>query len=313
VIITRYEPPAGHSPGGLRYVLKEGHDQHAYMADLVGLAVKGLLIIETEDTSSGVRWSLARTDTPLPVDLSNAERTLMTTLFGSDTRIELKPRDSETATLMQASIRAHGAVIRKQYRGDYIVLNSKVLWVGLLSSIAVVISAFVLAAGHGLPAIVVGAIVLVLINIVFFRIMPAPTDRGRELRDEIEGLQRYLEIAEKDDIARLKAPDSKEPRLNAERFERLLPYAMALQVEDAWTNKFVAVVGAAAAAEASRRVSWYSGSGAATGSLSAMGSSLSKGLSSSISSSATPPGGSSGGGGGGFSGGGGGGGGGGGR
>jgi hypothetical protein len=38
---------------------------------------------------------------------------------------------------------------------------------------------------------------------VFFRIMPAPRDRGRKLRDEIEGLQRYLEIAEEVDIARL--------------------------------------------------------------------------------------------------------------
>jgi hypothetical protein len=56
--------------------------------------------------------------------------------------------------------------------------------------------------------------------------MPAPRDRGRKLRDEIEGLQRYLEIAEKDDVARLEAPDSKEPRLKAERFERLMPYLL---------------------------------------------------------------------------------------
>jgi len=313
VIVTEYEPPPGHSPGGLRYVLKEGHDQRAYMADLVGLAIKGLVNIERIDSLLGDKWLLRRIDNSLPEDLADSERTLMTTLFGSDKVIDLKTKDSETATLMQASIRAHGMAIKKRYKGEYIVLNSQVLWVGGLSSIAVVAGSFILAAGHGIPAIVLGMIVLALINLVFMMIMSAPTEKGRKLRDRIEGLQRYLKVAEKDDIGRLKKPDSNEPDLNAERFEQLLPYAMALQVEDAWTDKFTAAVGAAAAAEATRQMGWYSGSGAPTDSLSAMSSGLSKGLSSSISSAATPPGSSSGGGGGGFSGGGGGGGGGGGR
>ena len=38
--------------------------------------------------------------------------------------------------------------------------------------------------------------------------------------------------------------------LDAKRYETLLPYAVALEVEDAWTTKFTLAVGAAAAAAA---------------------------------------------------------------
>ena len=101
------------------------------------------------------------------------------------------------------------------------------------------------------------------------------------------------------------------PALDAERYEMLLPYAVALDVEEAWTTKFTAAVGAAAAAEATARMGWYHGAGA--NNLGGLVKAVGSGLSSSIASASTPPGSSSGGGGGGFSGGGGGGGGGGGR
>ena len=108
----------------------------------------------------------------------------------------------------------------------------------------------------------------------------------------------------------MKGP-SAPPPLDAERYEALLPYAVALDVEEAWTKKFTAAVGAAAAAEATARMGWYHGAG--TGNLGGLVNAIGSGLSSSIASAATPPGSTSGGGGGGFSGGGGGGGGGGGR
>jgi hypothetical protein len=87
---------------------------------------------------------------------------------------------------------------------------------------------------------------------------------------------------------------------------------VALEVEEAWSKKFTAAVGAAAAAQAASRMAWYSGSGP----IRDMGSftrAIGSSLNSQISSSSRPPGSSSGAGGGGSSGGGGGGGGGGGR
>jgi uncharacterized membrane protein len=129
--------------------------------------------------------------------------------------------------------------------------------------------------------------------------------------DEIEGLRMYLDVAERDELKSLKGPaDGGPPPLDAGRYEALLPYAMALEVEEGWTKQFISAVGAAAAQQSSP--SWYRGTGTPMG-LASVGHHLGSALESQISSAATPPGSSSGGGGGGSSGGGGGGGGGGGR
>lgn len=310
VIVTRYEPPPSYSPAGLRYVLKEGYDQRGFMADLVSLAVRGLLKIEREDKALGDDWQLIRSNSPIPPDITPSERALIDQLFANDTIVKLE-QSSETAALMQAVMAAHKKAIHGRYQNTYVKPNYGILTIGWIASLIIVVLGFVVSGGPGVPTVVIGLIILPIVNLVFSLIMSAPTQEGRKLRDHIEGLQRYLTIAEKDDLARLQQPDPNAPTLNPERFEKLLPYAMALKVEDAWTEKFTRAVGQAAADQATKNMSWYAGSGAASSSLSAMSSSLSKGLSSSISSAASPPGSSAGGGG--FSGGGGGGGGGGGR
>ena len=123
--------------------------------------------------------------------------------------------------------------------------------------------------------------------------------------DQIEGLRRYLSVAEKQDLKRLQAPGDTAPTLDAARYEFLLPYAVALDVEDAWTKKFTTAVGVAAAATAAAGFHWYAGIPVTN--MGKFTRSIGNSLSARIAASSTPPGSSSGGGGG-FSGGGGGGG-----
>jgi uncharacterized membrane protein YgcG len=148
-------------------------------------------------------------------------------------------------------------------------------------------------------------------HIVSACLMKAPTSEGRKLLDEIEGLRMYLGVAERDALKAVAGPGNS-PMLDAKRYEALLPFAMVLEVEEAWTRKFTAAVGMAAAQQASP--GWFHGSSlSGSTNLASIGSSLGSALNQQISASSSPPGSSSGGGGGGFSGGGGGGGGGGGR
>jgi uncharacterized membrane protein len=146
---------------------------------------------------------------------------------------------------------------------------------------------------------------LIATNLLFAWLMKAPTQIGRKLLDQIAGLRLYLTVAERDELATQEMPP-----VDAERFHRLLPYALALGVEKNWTNRFAAAVGAAAAAQAVAQSGWYGG--ASSGSFSSFASNIGSSFGSAISSSSTAPGssagGSSGGGGGGSSGGGGGGG-----
>ena len=150
-------------------------------------------------------------------------------------------------------------------------------------------------------AVLVAAISAV--QVPFGHWLRAPTVAGRQLLDRIEGLRLYLGVAERDDLARAKAPP-----MNLDEYQRLLPYAMALGVEKTWGDRLAVVMGASAIAAAGAGLAWYHASSGRSFDAGSFGSSLGSSLSSAISSSASPPGSSSGGGGGGSSGGGGGGG-----
>ncbi|HSL88290.1 MAG TPA: hypothetical protein VK870_03215, partial [Ignavibacteriaceae bacterium] len=110
-------------------------------------------------------------------------------------------------------------------------------------------------------------------------------------------------VAEKDRMNSIK-----EPHRTPELFESFLPYALALNVENKWAEKFSDIISGINKDSTSYKPGWYSGAAWSSFGASGFASSLSGSFSSTISSSSTAPGSSSGGGGGGSSGGGGGGG-----
>ncbi len=145
------------------------------------------------------------------------------------------------------------------------------------------------------------------INLLFYQLLKAPTLAGRKVLDKLEGLRLYLEVAEKDEM-QFKHPPERTPEL----FELLFPYALALDVEQPWAERFAAVF---AQLERERRPytpAWYHGGSFNSHAIGGFAHSMGGSLSSAISASSTAPGSSSGssgfGGGGGSSGGGGGGG-----
>jgi uncharacterized membrane protein YgcG len=156
------------------------------------------------------------------------------------------------------------------------------------------------------PAFLV-IVCLLATNVLFHHLLRAPTRVGRLLLDRVDGFKMFLTAV---DVPRLQAmapPPGKTPEL----FERFLPYAVALGVEQAWADQFSQVLAAAAGGGAQGAKgyspSWYSG-GFMASSPTAFASSFAGAFSSACSSAATPPGSSSGGGGGSSGGGGGGGG-----
>jgi uncharacterized membrane protein len=158
------------------------------------------------------------------------------------------------------------------------------------------------AGSPGVYMLVGTAVLLGIMNLVFYFLLRAPTVPGRKLIDQIEGFRMYLATAEEDRLNVLHPPE-KTPQL----FERYLPYALALDCENEWNAKFAAVLAAATAAGAAAP-SWYSGGNWDAGRTGSFTDSLGSSLSSSVASASMAPGNSSGSGGGGSSGGGGGGG-----
>jgi uncharacterized membrane protein YgcG len=130
----------------------------------------------------------------------------------------------------------------------------------------------------------------------------APTIEGRKVLDHVAGFKQYLSITERERLDRMTPPKN-----TPELFEKYLPYAIALGVENHWADRFAPVLAAAAAA-GHQGFAWYTGSSSPWSDTDGFVSSVGSSLASSVSSASTAPGSSSGSGGGGSSGGGGGGG-----
>ncbi len=154
------------------------------------------------------------------------------------------------------------------------------------------------------PHHLVGAtVVLGLLNILFYHLMERPTLEGRGVLNQLEGFRTFLTATDADRLDRMTAPDG-----TPEVFERFLPYAIALGVENRWAERFkdVIVPQDAGAAAAAASPAWYSGG--STSDLGSIATALGSSFSSSLSAASSPPSSGGGGGGGGSSGGGGGGG-----
>ena len=164
----------------------------------------------------------------------------------------------------------------------------------------VVIGVLATEVSPALPTLLVSSILL---NLLFYQLLKAPTRAGRRLLDRIEGFRMYLDVAEKDEL-NFKNPPEKTPEL----FETFLPYALALDVEHKWAERFAQLFADLQGGKDTYHPTWYHGRSWNVNQPTMFASSLGDSLSSALASSSTAPGSSSGSGGGGFSGGGGGGG-----
>jgi Predicted membrane protein (DUF2207). len=162
------------------------------------------------------------------------------------------------AAKISAARNVHKQSLEREYVPVYFRRNGKQAAIAWLIAIVVGIAAFIAAQGFGIVALVAVEIITLVSLIVFGRLVRAPTSEGRELLDEIEGFKLYMSVAERDELKSLRSPDAP-PVLDAERYEAMLPYAVALEVEDAWTQKFTAAAGAAAVQQAQQGMGWYRG------------------------------------------------------
>jgi len=306
VLVTRYEPPTGFSPASLRYIRQMYYDDKVMTAALINLGVKGYLRIDVEEGSDGFlgfgkeedKYVLVKTDPgENPPPMAAGEKELHDSLFSGRKSILL---DQENHEELGDAKSEHKRSLAKDYKQHYFKYN------GLLNVPAVLI--FVVTAmmslGSGPSFFSIAVIVLMAVTAITFAIiMKRPTMRGRKLLDEIVGFKDYMEIAEKHEME-LRNPPERTPQL----FEKYLPYALALGVDQRWAEKFSTVLANAQQPDGTAySPRWYSGTWN-NNSLSTTTSSLTSSLNTAVTQSVAPPGSSSGGGGGGFSGGGGGGG-----
>ena len=171
----------------------------------------------------------------------------------------------------------------RKYHGGWLLqfLGTLVALVGLAVGLVLMY-----ANSRGVIEVLPGLVPAVLAAIVglAFGWLKAPSVEGRRTMDQIDGFREYLGVAEEERLEFLHPPE-KTPEL----FERFLPYAVALDLENTWAKRFAGVLAAAAAAGAAT-YSWYEGQRDVANDPVSFTERIGSDLSTTIASAASPPG-----------------------
>jgi uncharacterized membrane protein YgcG len=294
-IIALFTPPDGVSPGGARYLTKMGHDSKAFTAALIDMAVKRYISIHQDRN----KYWIERDTAPESV-LSDDELALAGTLIGANARVDFEQANAEN---IQRAILASKEPLEADYQPRFFVNNTGYLLTGILLSVAAAVLTFFVAADGTAMQLVAPVIVIVVLGImsaVFGSTLKSYTREGRQLVDQIAGFRLYLSVTEKDRLNLLNPPER-----TPEMFEKYLPYALALDVEQRWSQQFASVFARMAAEGRPYIPVWYYGAYWNPVNPAAFASHMGTGFTNAISASAVAPGSKSGFGGGGFGGGGG--------
>jgi uncharacterized membrane protein len=342
LIIPLFEPPQGLSPAAVRLVRRMGFDDKAFAATLVQMAVQGWLSIAGHDGAFTLRRpgnqpSVAPTSLEKRIlsklfsgkevlemtashhqEIKSAENALKSNLAWEVEKKYFITNSGRLVWGVGLSLLALVlAVLETGDRDSMMISGFLALWLSVWTPVtlslwasaaqgqwffAVPFTFFMVLAIIMLfffaPLVAMVFVTVVGLNLLFYSLLKAYTLSGRRLMDQIEGFRMYLTSAEQERLELLHPPER-----TPELFEKYLPFALALDVENEWCEQFAEVLGQASYAPA-----WYQGSSWRSLGSGGLSASLGSNLSASLSSSSSPPGSSSGSSGGGSSGGGGGGG-----
>ncbi|MGD9966206.1 MAG: DUF2207 domain-containing protein [Hyphomonadaceae bacterium] len=296
-VFPRYEPPAGYSPAAAHHIYHRAVSGHrALIATLMNLAVKNRLRIDASDKNNTVLTR--RTDSATVADIAAEDVALENAIFAAGRTKQLGARYDASFT---SAYNSFTAALGRKYGSPYFRWNAGYT-IAAIAMTAILVAIAATQVTQWTLWHTLAVVVLALMNAVFLYLMPAPTQKGQQVRGEIEGFRLYMDKAEKLQLNAVEVGLEQPPPMTTERYERFLPYAVALDVEEPWTRHFERLI----PEEAARyNPAWTttSGSHSLGGLTSAIVSNMSSGVSSALpqssGSSGSGGGGSSGGGGGG--------------
>ena len=259
-ITTQYEPPAQMTPAELGTLIDGKPDMRDITASIVDLGVRGYLhIAETENERFFGLFSNKEYTFTLKKDrgawnaLKPHERDLLDAMFAgrgsSVTLSDLKNKFYKHLPGLRNDL--YGRLVKDGYytgRPDRVRVLYIVCGVAAGILIGIVSSSIMTFRGMQPGAAIVAGVLSGLIIVCFGWFMPARTTRGTREVEKVLGFREFLSRVEGDRLERMvKTP---------EMFERFLPFAMALGVEDNWAKAFEGIY--------TQPPSWYSGPGGVT-------------------------------------------------
>ena len=103
-------------------------------------------------------------------------------------------------------------------------------------------------------ALLITVPLLAILYIIYAIQIVRPGERKLHYKSNIEGLKMYLDIAEEKRMQFFNPPN-----VTPEKFEELLPYAIALGMEEVWGEKFEKTVLSSSMQPEAYKPTWYTG------------------------------------------------------
>jgi hypothetical protein len=271
-VAVQYDPPQGFTPGEAGTLLDNTVDMRDITATLVDLAVRGYLRIEETDDRmlfgliGGREYVLHRLEPAAPErPLAPHEQGVYDGVFASrGTSVKLPELENHFYSKLPG-IRTD-LFDRLLGKGLYHARPDRVRarWTGggifagvLIGTLGGAVAGQLLMTP--VPFIVAG-VVVALILLAFGSVMPARTETGARMLEQVLGFEEFLRRVESEQFKRVILD-------KPELFDRYLPYAMAFGVEKNWARAFEGIY--------TQSPTWYVGSGGGGFSASRFSSSLS--------------------------------------
>lgn len=237
-IIPLFYPPKDFSPAECAFLDKEGRStDDIFGAQLVGLAVKGALEIEQKEEKGvfgDTYYFITRNElSEVKKPLNDIEEAFYNRIFGSKDLMVIK--DGKYNARVASAAKLLDAKLDKKQDKKYYVRNNHLKakqFIPFIITIALGVLSYWNYGGQ-VPVIVIGAVLHVVLNVIFNRLYEQPTAEGRKKMDEIDGFKMYMKYADQQRIKAMNPPD-----MSFEHFEENLPYAMALGLAKEWEGKF---------------------------------------------------------------------------
>src|SRR5271166_1318769 len=241
-VAPMYEPPKGMTPAEVGALMEDAVHPRDITSTLVDLAVKGYLKIEEKEQKTlmfshrdYVFHSLKEPGSWSALEAH--ERVMLNHMFaGGATEVhlsELKNQFYVAIPTMKENILAE-----LKGKGMYSV-DPESAHAYVLAGVLFTAAPFVLLQVFGTTSLlespgllIAAAIIAVVIVFLFARIMPAKSRKGVDTKVEILGLQEFINRVDSDRLKRM-PPDT---------FEKILPYAMALGIENRWAKAFQGIM-----------------------------------------------------------------------
>ncbi len=244
-IIPEYTAPKGVNPALADAVLHYQLTNKGLSATIIALAIRKHLKIVESDSAGLLGFGKHKEYRFEKLELASDplqphEQLVWDGLFEGRSKVatgELKGSFYKTVEQVKADVEQQllsGGYVPRSQSATYLSFLGWIIgFLVLLGITAKLWPFFALGLGGG-----------VAIFVLFTLIMPKRTQLGVATIDNLEGLKLYMDTAEKDRLAMLQsvdapyAEDAGAPQKTVQLFEKLLPYAIVLGVEQSWAKQF---------------------------------------------------------------------------